>query len=539
MKRMTLWAVAAGLCLLMAAPAMALDVDFSGQYRVRGFYIDKENMGNTRDGSGNATPDQYDRSYMDMRFRLQTIFKVNENISVTTRMDALDNTYWGDRLPGYKGNYALYGTSTSTTSKVTSDPYPNDQPNVHFDRAYATIKTPIGGFLFGRMKDASWGTPIGDTEGNGDRLAYVVPIKNWIFAAVYEKWHEIDSDKNNQVTFAQYASTYGSDQDNDKYYLSATYRSESFTTGLLYGYYKVGNYMDVGDEDHYQAVTTTLGTSSSTAVLRRPIKATANLLSPYFVGQWGDFELQAEATYAWGSGDYTYQDGQLTALGVPAAAEAAIRNSMKNGGQDKDLEFSQFMVDGTYHLGPLSFNVGYAFQSGGVKYRSTNGDKATAFGIIEQSGDWHKMWILNGGNSNMDDNGLYKSLGGGWNPVSGVGATSYDEMGNLSNFQSTTSINGFRSYWFGLDYAIMDNMSIGGLVGQSQADQVMNVPGGPSWEKDHGTEFDVNFIWDVYQNLTWQITYAYLKAGDYWKAGDVNRELKDPYTFYTNVAVNF
>jgi hypothetical protein len=174
MKRITLIAVVLGLCLALAAPVMALDVEFSGQYRTRGYYIDKSDM-------GTINGDNIDQSYMDMRFRLQTIFKVNENISVTTRFDALDNKKWGDKLPGYTGAYALQGGS--------ADQNPDDQANVDFDRAYATIKTPIGGFLFGRMKDNSWGTSFSDTEGDGDRLVYVVPIKNWIFAAVYEKWH--------------------------------------------------------------------------------------------------------------------------------------------------------------------------------------------------------------------------------------------------------------------------------------------------------------------------------------------------------------
>jgi hypothetical protein len=510
---------------------MALDVDFSGQYRVRGYYIDKENIGSTTaakvDGNAGTTPTAYDRSYMDMRFRLQTVFKVNENISVTTRFDALDNTKFGDKWAGYGGSYAPWdNTKTPDAVGTKPDQYPDDQANVTFDRAYATIKTPIGGFLFGRMKDASWGTSFGDTEGNGDRLVYVVPVKNWIFAGVWEKWHEMDGDANNlNIQGGKFATLYGSDQDNEKFFLSGTYRSEAFTAGLLYGYYRFNNFLDYGDEAHYQ-VMKGLGTKD---LFRRPVKGTANLLSPYITGKWGDFELQAEGTYAFGTADYIYNNQ----LALPAANQA----SMKNNGKSKDLLMSQYMLDATYHIGPISINGGYAYQSGDVKYRSTE-DKATGFGFLEQGGDWHKMWILNGGNRHQDDNGMYQTLGGAWQAIPGV-ASSYEQMGNLSNYQTQVSVNGFKNYWLGVDYAIMDNMTLGALVGKSEADKVMDIAGGPKWEKDHGIEYDVNFMWDVYENLTWRITYAYLKAGDYWKQGNANAQLKDPYTFYTNIAVNF
>jgi hypothetical protein len=143
------------------------------------------------------------------------------------------------------------------------------------------------------------------------------------------------------------------------------------------------------------------------------------------------------------------------------------------------------------------------------------------------------LWLLNGGNRLGDDNGMYQTLGGLWTP--NANPSSSEAMGNTANFQGVTSINGFHSYWGAVDYAIQDNMTLGALVGYSEADKVAS-----GWSKKHGTEFDLNFIWDVYENLTWRITYAYLDAGDYWKAGSTTPgELEDPYTLYTNVSVNF
>jgi hypothetical protein len=358
-----------------------------------------------------------------------------------------------------------------------------------------------------------------------------VPIKNWIFAAVYEKWHEVDGDPANRgFSVTTLSPAYGSDLDNDKFYLSATYRSEAFTTGLLYGYYKVGSYADIGDEKHYQIIRTTLGTAGQGA-LRRPVKAAAHLFSPYITGRWGDLEIQAEGTFAFGKVDYTYGDSDPANLTLALGTFAApVIKSMNNNGNSKDLELSNFMIDATYHMGPFALNGGYGYVSGGVKYRDDSTTKSNSCGIIEAGGDWHKLWILNGGSVRGDDNGMYQSLGGSYTPVAGGPAES---MGNVSNFQSQVSLNGYSAWWVGADYGILDNLTAGLLVGGSKADKVVS-----GWDNNHGMEYDVNLIWDIYDNLRWRFTYAYLKAGDYWKQGGT-ASLKDPYTFYTSIAVTF
>lgn len=97
----------------------------------------------------------------------------------------------------------------------------------------------------------------------------------------------------------------------------------------------------------------------------------------------------------------------------------------------------------------------------------------------------NKLWILNYRNPANDDNGLYQPLGGAYAP-GGVGS---EMICNTGNFQGIMSMNGFSTFWGGLDYGIMDNMTIGGIVGVSQADKVAS-----GWDKSHGTEYDLNFI---------------------------------------------
>ncbi|MBW2602568.1 MAG: hypothetical protein JRD47_11775, partial [Deltaproteobacteria bacterium] len=87
MRKFTVIALALVATFMFVVPAMAVDVEFSGQYRVRGMYMDNTSL-NDDTGASDA--------YMDMRFRLQTVFKINDNLKLTTRFDALDNKIWGD-----------------------------------------------------------------------------------------------------------------------------------------------------------------------------------------------------------------------------------------------------------------------------------------------------------------------------------------------------------------------------------------------------------------------------------------------------------
>jgi 5-carboxymethyl-2-hydroxymuconate isomerase len=101
-------ALAVCLTVVMAAPVMAADVDFSGDYRVRGFYTSHWDLRET--SASNA--------YLNMRFRLKSVFKASDILSVTTRFDALEDHVWGK-------------ADTQVAGGVN---------NVNFDHAYMTIK---------------------------------------------------------------------------------------------------------------------------------------------------------------------------------------------------------------------------------------------------------------------------------------------------------------------------------------------------------------------------------------------------------------
>ena len=85
MKKYWLFA-ALGSLLFLAAPALAIQADFSGEYYVQGNYND--NLSLLDDG---GTSD----AYLEMRLRLKAVFEINKNVSLTTRLDGPGQTLGG------------------------------------------------------------------------------------------------------------------------------------------------------------------------------------------------------------------------------------------------------------------------------------------------------------------------------------------------------------------------------------------------------------------------------------------------------------
>ena len=75
--------VAICAALMIAAPAMALEVEVSGHY-----FIEYFNNSNPNFKDSDATDD-----YVTMEFMAKPVFKVNDNITLTTQFTALRITY--------------------------------------------------------------------------------------------------------------------------------------------------------------------------------------------------------------------------------------------------------------------------------------------------------------------------------------------------------------------------------------------------------------------------------------------------------------
>ena len=250
MKKLTIIALALCLAVVMAAPVMAVDADFSGEYRVRGSYVEHYDL--------KSTSPSHD--FMDMRFRLQTVFKASDNLSVTTRFDALDNNMLGSTLTND-------GTAAS---------------DISFDRAYMTIKTDFGKFDLGRMSGGAWGTSFIDNETEKDRIKFTKTMDNMTLYLVYQK-----NEENDYTT----TSTLASDEDSETYYLLTKYKLEDTTAGLLLAF--------------------TNNKATETATTRKYSAA------PYFVSKFGPLTIQGELQYNWGDTD---NDGTVVDVDIKELA---------------------------------------------------------------------------------------------------------------------------------------------------------------------------------------------------------------------------
>jgi hypothetical protein len=250
MKKFALIGLALCVAFVMAAPAMALDVDFSGFYRVRGFCVhDYETFG-YNDIWGNEHADDH----FDMLLDVNIVFKVHPKLKLVTNFTALDKI-WGtmDVGPGMK----------------------EDTRNIDWNQAYMEFVTSLGMFRVGRMSGGQYQHAFLNTGTDVDRIMYILPPKAmggpaWnplLFVYVYEKTEEADF--GNRL----------SDEDVDSHLIVTDYITPNFTIGHLAGFVRdeiqIGFPVNDAKQDVY-------------------------LSNPYAMFKFGPVKLEAEARYTWG-----------------------------------------------------------------------------------------------------------------------------------------------------------------------------------------------------------------------------------------------
>ncbi len=509
MKKTTLLLIAICVALMSVSTGLAADVDFTGEYYIEGIYNSSPDLSKT----------DLARYYRQMRLRVQTDFKVTEDLKLTTRFDALEKVW------------------NSDDSAFTNE---EDAENIDFDRAYMTIISKVGMFMLGRQEGVTWGTTWADDEDDTDRFKWVLPLDvakgKLYFALIAEKTTE--NDTNPDITTGK---------DNDKYYLGTIYKRENFDGGLLLGLYDFNRVPDPGQRSAidqfvgagytadatgltaYGAVLTgyaaaraldggaigantlaylaanpeilTLGSPTSAGTPMNVLmtrggvgEAQVFLLSPYFKGKFDKFGIQAELDYCFGTVEYS-DDG----YNVP----------------DHDVNAFSYFLEGTADAGPVTFQAGWAHRSGDADETDTDEE---GMGYFSPGIDWEKMFILS-----SDYHGLNTSLAGIGNHV-GDGFITF----------SRPLLDGFQMPYFGADYSVRDDITIGLLAAMSTADDTVT-----GWDDDQGVEVDAKFTWQLMDNLEYKATVAYLSAGDYWKQGNATTDLDDIYCIFSRLTMTF
>jgi hypothetical protein len=486
--------VAICAALMIAAPAMALEVEVSGHYFIEAFNNSNENL----------RPDDGTDDYGTMEFMAKPVFKINDNITLTTQFTALQDHVWGD------DTLAEYSTFPFPVADGGT-PQVDNSSNFDWKAAYLTIKTPIGGFIVGRYIDTPWGTTIGDsTASHGsnslhkDRIMWVVPVGNFISGAVYQKMEE--NDKGADI----------SDQDFSKAYLFSAYKQENWSTGLLFANYNHKNYLASAN------LNRAINNAALFEVLGAPAFATAAdaaydtrgslklwVLDPYLKGQFGPVGIQAELLYGWG--DIEQDD---------------------NSANDLDAKGMGYMFDLSYDFGPVSCMVGTSYAQGDWDFTD---DEANAMGYFEPSLDHERGFLLTSDVSNLNT-----TLGGRVETLVNINTVAGTPMGNVSGGPGTvTGQAGYQMFYFDLGWQALENLKLGFFFVSSTADDVPKTSAGVEWDDDHGQEYDFTLEWNIMDNLMFKGVVAYLDAGDYWKQGDPDYEIEDNTTFYGRLTVEF
>jgi hypothetical protein len=455
MKKFGIIAAVIFMSIALIVPAMAIEVDATGSFRVRGFM--KSN------GSATLAEETGSSSYYDFRLRPEITVKVNDDVKINARVSIFSENLGGTGVDTSDPADATYDSSSKSTT-------------AQWERAWMTIDTDYGQFDLGRMKGSCFGLSLFDTDATRDRFKWTYKTKDQVkknikdtgqdanFFAVVEKNAEIDG-----------TTDTSSDSDSDAYYFG--------------GIYKLANHLTAGGLVAYSRTATESVTDGSTTTASA---LTADQVLILFADSKIDdtFGVKGELYYRTGEKE---GDANVTA----------------NSEYTTDRSGMGFYLAGTGNFGSSLEEIG---MNNAKKYfKQTNQIKAE-IGLVYASGDSD----LNDDSSESlagvgSGGGLNAGLGDEWTPF----VILQDANALLgSAFNSDVASNGVMLFYAQADYALSDDMKVTGLIGMATADQV-----DATQDDSYGTEIDAKLEWKLTDALTYNFNLGYLMAGDYFEFG--------------------
>jgi len=563
MKRALIIVTSIFVALSVTGYAFAVEFDVSGSLRVEGIYNENASSQDT---------DKAD-SFRNMRLRVKAEAKVTDKITLVTRFDALDKML-----------------SSNDSAFEESE----DDDNIDFDRAYMKIVSPIGLFIVGRMEGITWGTSFADDEDDTDRLTYVLPIPvgddKLYIAAVLEKVTEVDQ------------GVGASGKDNDKYYLSATYKAENFKAGFLVGFYHFNTFQDPGQAQLTKAVVDAggadavqgyvdhsamaLGAGTAAAVRAAGIEAaviegaTAQTVAAAVTGgmtqaQALDYvatgsvaagiEAAAAATIAAaiaGDADVaTYTALQTAHMGsaagyAPAYAAYGALTTLPRGTttEGKVWLISPYFIG---KFGALGISTELDYATGTASYDTNNTERdlnAYSF-MFETTYDAGPATVQLGfatstGDSDHTDDDIesmgYISPGVDWEKMFILSSDYHGMNTSLGGGSGNHAGAGFATYsnalidGYQMLYAGVDYKATETMTFGTIAamSKADDTPG--TVDDDQGIEIDLTFKWKMMDNLEYTGIIGYLSAGDYWKERvGMTTDAEDTMALYHRLELTF
>ena len=264
-----LWIVLLSVALIMAfaMPVCAADVKFSGSYVAQGYY--ENNRALLENGGASLTN-------VWQRLRIQTDFKIQEGLSLTTRFDALEKVWGAQR--GLLSSESYQGANTTGMN--------TDSENIRFTHAYVSANI-FGGLLrAGYQTQAKFGTDFADSGETymGPRVRYDYVVGPWTFIVLWDKIEGSEYYSPLGPSGNVGNSLYQVDSQADKYVGAFVYNWGKGETGLLVYYY---------------LLTNTSGSNPNPAT-DTGYKSKYWIFDPYVKAQMGPFYVEGEVVFITG-----------------------------------------------------------------------------------------------------------------------------------------------------------------------------------------------------------------------------------------------
>ncbi len=467
MKKFWMVLFLAALIMAFALPVSAADVKFSGSYVAQGYYDNNRSL--RSDGGASV-------SNIWQRLRVQTDFRVQEGLMLTTRFDALEKIWGAPRAPigvALNSTTGVYSVTGPTSTSLAGNDLESE--NIKFTYAFATFDIPggYGALKVGYMQQGTWGTAFGDTgeQDYGMRVKWDLTTGPFFWGA---RWDKVEGKK-----FYSSAgpagnvgvSTYVVDHDSEKYSVLGGYKWSKGEAGMQITYY----------------LDTTTADNPTTGY-----KAKYMLWYPYAKAIFGPVYVETE----WGWYTGTRQD-----------------YNVENGSTRRDQDYTGWR-------GYIMANVDFApYYAGALAFYSSGADinsQTTYAGGAKIGTDFTPCLIL----WNYDL-GRWNGALGGQNGVTTAGAYNSD---NVFAWQLFAGIKPIPK----LDVkASFTNASMEQNVVNNQI------------SKNIGNEFDLSATYKIYDNLSYMIGFGYLWAGDAFKGSNSGATVDNDYLVTHKMVLSF
>ena len=467
MKKLWIALLSVALTLTFAMPVCAADVRFSGSYVAQGYY--DNNRANLKDGGASVTN-------VWQRLRVQTDFKVQEGLMLTTKFDAMEK---------------IWGAARSTTATGTNSTGNNQEAeNIKFEHVYVTANLWGGILRAGYQQQSVWGTAFGDNgdQTYGPRVRYDYIVGPWTFLVLWDKLEGTNYYAPGGPSANIGNNAYQVDSSGDKYVGAFWYTwankpgpflglSNSGQVGFLIQYYPQSYQAGPNNVSGYTGLTDATG-----------YKRAIYLFNPFFKAQFGPLYTEGEVIYWTGK----WQD--------PEGGSSAAK---------MDLNGWSAYLSGTYDFAPMYAGLTFVFVSGDDAGTTDKYEAGAAGGT-----DFNPCLML----FNYDLNR--------WN----------GNQGNINYFSGPGITNAVMVQVF-VGIKPVPKLDLKASFTMAQADKDGAATGWQS--KDYGNELDITATYKIYDNLSYMIGFAYLWAGDYFKGTDSSKGVDNDYLLTHKLTLTF